>query len=363
MYSFSLTSFLRSSYRALNGLFVLLSIPFISSSLYPKVYYGGSLSGDVGGTLVKVKRLSHYFPNHFFRYNIVYLLSNAPYLPLFALKLLKALRVPIVLNQNGLFYPAWFGLNYQTFNIRQTHAYHLADHVFFQSNFCKAAASHFLGERSGPSSVLHNAVDTQQFTPLSITKPHFFTCLLIGKTPSNLTYRIETALLALHLSAILGLQIRLVIAGPISSLQYIIDIITLLRIQHLVDLTGPYSQDHAPLIYAKAHCLLSLTHQDNCPNTVIEAMACGLPVIYSDSGGVPELVPTKCGIPLSVTRSWITIDTPLPADILSAIMKVQANYESYSTEARSHAVKNFDIKTWLQCHSMLFHSLLKSRHS
>ena len=43
---------------------------------------------------------------------------------------------------------------------------------------------------------------------------------------------------------------------------------------------------------------ITFTHKDPCPNTVIEAMACGLPVVYSASGGVPELVGPEGGIGL-----------------------------------------------------------------
>jgi len=46
-----------------------------------------------------------------------------------------------------------------------------------------------------------------------------------------------------------------------------------------------------------AHVHLQLSENDPCPNAVIEALASGLPVLYKDSGGVPELV-ANCGRPL-----------------------------------------------------------------
>ena len=68
-----------------------------------RVFYGGARSGDLGGPLVKVKRLKRSFPEHLWKYNLVYVLSNAPYLPDASLRLLKARGVPIVHNQNGVF--------------------------------------------------------------------------------------------------------------------------------------------------------------------------------------------------------------------------------------------------------------------
>ena len=39
------------------------------------------------------------------------------------------------------------------------------------------------------------------------------------------------------------------------------------------------------------------SENDACPNTVIEAIACGVPVCYHPSGGTPEIV-KNCGLPL-----------------------------------------------------------------
>jgi glycosyltransferase involved in cell wall biosynthesis len=50
--------------------------------------------------------------------------------------------------------------------------------------------------------------------------------------------------------------------------------------------------EHADLPQAlrSADAYLSLIQNDACPNVIIEALACGLPVIHVPSGGVPELV-------------------------------------------------------------------------
>ncbi|MDO8877154.1 MAG: glycosyltransferase, partial [Pseudolabrys sp.] len=91
------------------------------------VHYGGARVGDVGGPLVKVKRLSEHFPDHPLGFNLVYLLSNAPYLPAPALRLLKARGIPIVVNQNGVFYPGWYAGDWKTPNRIMGEAFHAAD--------------------------------------------------------------------------------------------------------------------------------------------------------------------------------------------------------------------------------------------
>lgn len=45
-----------------------------------------------------------------------------------------------------------------------------------------------------------------------------------------------------------------------------------------------------PSIYQSAHCFINPSIQEGMPNTVLEAMACGLPVIASNIGGNNQLV-------------------------------------------------------------------------
>ena len=61
-------------------------------------------------------------------------------------------------------------------------------------------------------------------------------------------------------------------------------------LQDRVFLTGARLQSELPDWYAAADLFCLATHREGCPNVVIEALACGLPVIATDTPGVDELL-------------------------------------------------------------------------
>ncbi len=326
----------------------------------PRLYYGGARAGSVGGPLVKVQRLQRAFPEHPVGYNLVYTLSNAPYLPRRALERLKRRGVPIVTNQNGVFYAAWYGGDWRAKNAEMAHAYHLADHVFWQSAFCRACADRFLGARTGAGEILYNAVDTGMFTPAARRPDRPFTFLLTGKIGDDLFYRVAATLDGLAAARARGLAARLVIAGwlsPAVAAQAAAHIAAL-GLDGAVDVTGPYSQAGAPDIYRAADAYVMLKHNDPCPNTVLEALACGLPVIYSASGGVPELVGDDAGIALACPEDFERPRWPGADAVATAMIAAAERSGALAANARRRAVERFDIAHWLDRHRAVFATLL-----
>lgn len=69
-----------------------------------------------------------------------------------------------------------------------------------------------------------------------------------------------------------------------------------LGIAERVQLAGARPHDELPT-WMQAADLLSLpSHNEGVPNVVLEAMACGLPVVASDVGGIPEVLPAHAGV-------------------------------------------------------------------
>src|SRR5919107_879070 len=66
---------------------------------------------------------------------------------------------------------------------------------------------------------------------------------------------------------------------------------TAFRIQFM-DMTP---RDHIPWLMRSSHLLFSAEVNPPCPNSVIEALGCGLPVVGFDTGSLSELVQGQTG--------------------------------------------------------------------
>ena len=121
-----------------------------------------------------------------------------------------------------------------------------------------------------------------------------------------------------------------------------------LGIKEYVFFLGAYSQENAPKIYQNADAYITITYQDNCPSAVMEAISCGLPVLYSSSGGVPEIVGNKAGIGLNVPYDWEKIHIPEINNIVIGLFKIMENRQKFSESARERAINLFDIKIGLK---------------
>ena len=356
-------SLLRTCWKSIQTLNILASTFTASGPGSIRLFYGGARAGNFGGPQVKIRRLAEYFPQHHWQYNIAYLLSNTPYLSRRALDWLRMRRIPIVLNQNGVYYSGWFGGDWQKMNKAMALAYHRADYVFWQSQFCRRAADHFLGKRERPGEVLFNAIDTRNhFRPADMRQDRPFTFLLTGKIDMHMAYRVESTIAGLRIARDAGLDCRLLVAGWIEStaLARVKRLVTKLNLSEQVDFSGPYTQNAAPEIYRSADAYVMTKYLDPCPNTVLEAMACGLPVLYSDSGGVPELVGPKAGVGLYVPESWDTvIHIPKPEEIGLGMLKIANHSLEMGISARQRAEFEFEIENWIKRHRDIFQKLLE----
>ena len=336
-----------------------------------RVYYGHDrfLSKDqqVSGGVVKFQDLQESFPNFSHRPNLLYLLSS--YLPLredIIVKSAKRHGIRFILNQNGVAYPAWHGPGWEEANKPMAFLLKEADHVFYQSEFCKVSADHFLGTRDGAFEILYNPVDTDCFVPKQTEDDLNKSNLKLLMTGSyHEKYRVMIVLQVLkHVISYLP-DTQLTIAGRLAwraneneALSEMMDFAKKLDILKNFFFIGAYTQKDAYKIYPDHHILVHTKHNDPCPRVVVEALSCGLPVVYSSSGGLPEMVSREAGIGIPAPPDWEKIHEPDPQLMAEAILKIAASYTTYSISARNHAVAKFDVHQWIHRHEMIFKELL-----
>ena len=328
---------------------------------FPRLPEGTTVT--VGG-LVKVLALARAFPNTVRGFNMLYLVSSR--LPEGAVALARAAKrknVRIVINQNGVAYPGWYGRGYETVNAPMVELLSMADHVFYQSDFCRMAADEFLRVCPAASETLYNSVDTSTFSPGARSADAGLTLLLAGSQDKS--YRVKTALEVLAQVVRCRTDVRLTITGRLGwarqaeeaqrmALQWARE----LDVADRVSFTGPYTQAQAVGIFRGADILLHTKYNDPCPTTVLEAMACGLPVVYSASGGVPELVGADAGVGIPGEVRWDREMPPDPAGLADAVLTVVERYDPYSRAARQRALDRFDTVPWLQRHAEVFQCLV-----
>ena len=322
-----------------------------------EVYYAGAETRNIGGPYLKIKKLQKFFPENKRAFNLVYAMSNSPKLTSHSINLLKKRKTPLILNQNGVFYPSWYKGNWKSQNILISKVYHFADYVFWQSNFCKKASDRFLGERIGNGEVLYNAIDTKKFYPLKKSSENIFRLLITGNISKQNNYRIYSVIDALKDIIKKNKNMHLYIAGVIEDFEYFNGELNKLNIKRFVTFLGPYSQKDAPKIYQKADAYITMSFQDNCPSSVIEAMSSGLPILYSSSGGIPELVGEDSGIGLKVSENWEKVNVPTKQEIYEGILRIMDSKNTMSKCARDRAVKLFDINSWIKKHEEVFEKL------
>lgn len=156
----------------------------------------------------------------------------------------------------------------------------LADVTVFQSAFVQQNALPFL--ESAHYAVIHNGADPMRFFP---NGQH-------GEYIGHVTWSVEDRkrLDLLHETILAHPEQQFLLVGrhEESGLDFALPNVTL---------HGAVRNDAMPDLYRQMKALYFPSQDDPCPNTVIEAILCGVPVCYNDSGGTPELV-RDCGEPL-----------------------------------------------------------------
>jgi glycosyltransferase involved in cell wall biosynthesis len=144
------------------------------------------------------------------------------------------------------------------------------------------------------SEIVPNIIDLQRFKPdgVSRTYPH----LVVARSLEQI-YDIATALRAFVVIRRQLPAARLTVAGSGPQRAALLRLAVDLGISGAVNFCGRLDRDEMAALYRSASVVLNPSRVDNMPNSVIEAMASGAPVVSTNVGGVPFVVRHEvCGI-------------------------------------------------------------------
>jgi glycosyltransferase involved in cell wall biosynthesis len=143
------------------------------------------------------------------------------------------------------------------------------------------------------STVIANAIDSTLFMPrqpATLPQPQPVTVGISGimrwKKGLDLFLPLLHSLCALH-------DIRVLIAGyglDAAVEKQLADFVAQHRLQHRVEVTGPLPHEHMPRALQRMDIYVNTSYQEGMPNSVLEAMACALPVVATDADGTSDLV-------------------------------------------------------------------------
>lgn len=313
------------------------------------------------GGAVKLTYLAENVPHQFPDANLLYAVSSVAH-PLQMEILTQANRkgLKVVVNQNGVAFPAWAGVNFETSNHTLKRFISFADFIVYQSQFCKDSAERYISPPDVPSEIIYNPVDTRLFSPEACQpRPQALTLLLGGNQYEK--YRLELALQTLKALHRDVPNAKLIVTGTLwlprdEAESWTKKTLRDLNLTEHVTFTGTYAQTDAPALYSQAHLLLHTKYADPSPGLVCEAMALGMPVVHLDNGGVPELV-GDAGIGVHVEHDWDKINLPDPQAMADAVMQVHARRDEFSQKARQRTVDLFSLEKFISKHREIFEDM------
>lgn len=263
--------------------------------------------------------------------------------------LCRRLGIRSVLRVDGFYVPEIFGLDKKHpltrrakwVNERLKEDLKRFDYVIYQSAFSKEQADLHLYHRTNAYSIIHNGADTRFFRPRKVAnRDNHPTMIVLGKHyPENLSLALDVFMRVRTIQ-----DVKLLIVGPMRDgteqvADFVANYLNGSSSKSDVECLGTVLYEQLPDTLLQADVFLHVKVGDWCPNAVIEALACGLPVVCPAFGGTKELIGSG-GIAVE-SAPW-RIDAALCNGMAEATLEILRNLDRFKASARETAIKRLN---------------------
>jgi glycosyltransferase involved in cell wall biosynthesis len=221
----------------------------------------------------------------------------------------------------------------------------LADHIVYQSQFSYDWWNSVYQPTRASAQVIYNGVDLKTYSPIGDEKPPKDRVRILvieasfsGGYESGLENAVD---FIVELKQKVQQKVELMITGNAPA-----------RMKEkanqksggLIQWIGWVPRADIPTIDRSAHLLFSADINAACPNSVVEAMACGLPVIGYATGSLPELVDGDAGRIASYGSDFWKLEAAQSAGLVEAATEILKRHPHFRKAARARAEEHFGLE-------------------
>jgi glycosyltransferase involved in cell wall biosynthesis len=247
---------------------------------------------SIGGPATFMKNLQEYLLKRSYKFisnQENYKEADSIFFPIsFDEKILKYFKnesLPIIQRLDGVYYPSKHGLKYIYFNRKIKIDYlKYSDFVIFQSEYSKIECFTMLGKiQEEKYKIIYNGADKSLFYPKNKT---FIRSKIIFITTGFYRNKdmIEPVVLALDaIKNKYNFELRLI--GPVTDNK----VKKLMEREYVIYL-GVMDKKNIAKELQKSDILIHCQLNPACPNSVIESISCGVPVVGFDTGAMKEVL-------------------------------------------------------------------------
>jgi len=219
-----------------------------------------------------------------------------------------------------------------------------ADAVVYQSKFTHDWWTRVYGPLQTPHTVIYNAVDLNSFSPSDTvyeTKKEIRILVVEGSFRGGHERDLKNAVDTANQIAIqANTPVRLLIAGKVpESFKQQLHIQPTVNIEWL----GMVPHDEIPDLDRSAHLFFPAEINAACPNSLIEALASGLPIIGYATGSIPELVGEDGGVVVPYNGDYWNLAEPKSEPLAKAAIGILENHKNFKHSARQRSENLFSV--------------------